>query len=406
MGLMCRACSGQDFESLVNLGIQPVANALASSRDEALDSLKYPLEVVVCTDCEFAQLTTDVAPSDVFNDSYVYATSNSGSFVEQSLLFAERVSSEFELAKPGKSLVEVASNDGYLLTEFSRRGVSCYGIEPSSSVASIAQAKGVETEVSFFGNSMALDLLSRRGPADFLVANNVLAHVPDPLDFARGVFDLLAEDGVATFEFPHLKGLIDFGRFDSIYHEHYSYLSLKALTRLFGQVGLRVFRVEHLESHGGSYRLFVDRVRRVPEESVWEALQAEGLASPLTSSLRRDLQKRAEASASKFRDKLLQKKAAGQVVVGASAPAKATTFLNFAKVDESLLPFVVDASPLKVAKWIPGVGIPVRDYFSLSEVKPDFVSVFAWNLESEIRSLANSHLEGDPKPKFFSPYSK
>jgi hypothetical protein len=311
---------------------------------------------------------------------------------------------EFDLAAPGKLLVEVASNDGYLLEYFKALGINCVGIEPSESVAQISKDKGIVTECSFLTSEFAIEFKGKYGETDCVIANNVLAHTPFLKDFLTAVSTLLSPAGFAAFEFPTITSMLKDGRFDSVYHEHYSYIGLKPLSRLLNEIGLRAFKVEFLSSHGGSYRLFVDRNVRPVDVSVQRAIDEEKSFDPLEFARSSHLQTRANLSAKAFRDELNELKALERSVAGASAPAKASTFINFAQVDSHLLPFIADASPLKVGKWIPGAGIPVVDYGDLKNLHLEKVFIFAWNLEHEIRQRVTQSASPSSELDFSAPY--
>jgi 2-polyprenyl-3-methyl-5-hydroxy-6-metoxy-1,4-benzoquinol methylase len=344
------------------------------------------LRVFVCTACWLVQ-TEDFANFDeLFAHDYAYFSSYSATWLTHAEKYVANVVTRFMLDE-SSFVVEVASNDGYLLQNVKARGIPCLGIEPTRSTAEVARAKGIDVEEGFFGESLAQKLKKDGISASLMTANNVLAHVPDINDFVRGFSLLLAKDGVATFEFPHLMSLIDGCQFDTIYHEHFSYLSLTAVARIFKANGLTVFDVEKLSTHGGSLRVFAQRsdgADRATHSSVTQMLNAETHAGVDTAAYYSGFQARTERVKNDLLKFLIGAKEAGQSVVGYGAAAKGNTLLNFAGVRSDLLPSVADRSPAKQSKFLPGSRIPIVNEAFLKAERPNYVFILPWNLRDEI----------------------
>jgi len=369
----------------VDLGVSPVANDYLPA--EALDQMEpfYPLHARVCEQCLLVQLPPVQTPQSFFNDQYAYFSSFSDSWLAHARDYAADMIRRFELG-PSHRVVEVASNDGYLLQYFQAAGIPVLGIDPARNCAEAAAAKGIPTEIRFFGAETARALAPAYS-ADLMAANNVLAHVPDINDFVEGFRILLQPEGVATFEFPHLLNLIQHNEFDTIYHEHYSYLSLYTTQQIFAAHELTVFDVAELPSHGGSLRLFIRHTannRLSLEPGVARILDREEQAG-LT---RLDGYLGFESKVRKVKRDLLKfliaAKEAGQTVAGYGAPAKGNTLLNYCGVRTDLLAFTVDRSPHKHGKFLPGTRIPVFPPKRIMEARPDFLLILPWNLRDEI----------------------
>jgi hypothetical protein len=380
----CRFCGRNLEQTLVDLGVQPLANTYVQpARAEEMEPF-FPLHVRVCSGCLLAQLPEFESPQNIFGD-YAYLSSTSSSWVEHARLFVEHAIERFAVA-PSELVVEIASNDGYLLRSFVARGHRVLGIEPAANVAAIAVAAGVPTVSRFFGTGLARELRAEGKRARLLVGNNVLAHVPDINDFVAGLSLLLADDGVLSMEFPHLMRLLELNQFDTIYHEHFSYLSLLAVQRIFAQHGLRVFAVDELPTHGGSLRVFAcpAAAARPTEASVERLLSAErsfGLARMETYE--RFAARVAEVKLSLL-EFLIAKKREGKKIVGYGAPAKGNTLLNYCGVRTDFLDYTVDKNPLKQGRLLPGTRIPIYGPEAISRTKPDFVLILPWNLKAEV----------------------
>lgn len=374
---------------MLDLGNQPFSNAYVTPGREALEK-KYPLRVRVCGKCLLVQTDFDAPAAEIFSADYAYFSSYSTSWVEHARRYAEAMTARFGLG--AKSLVvEVASNDGYLLQHFHKAGIPVLGVEPTRGTAEAAIAKGIATRIEFFGERFARDLEKETGGADLTAANNVLAHVPDIADFTRGFAAVLKPDGVATFEFPHVQRLIEGLQFDTIYHEHYSYLSLHAVETIFKAAGLRVFDVEEWPTHGGSLRVFAarDDSMRQPTANVArirDGERAAGLDSPAGYGT---LGPRVGKIRERFLGFLDDAKAAGKTVAAYGAAAKGNTFLNYCGDAARAIVCAADANPAKQGKLLPGSHIPIVSPDELVARKPDYVVILPWNIKDEIvRSMS------------------
>lgn len=371
---------------MIDLGFTPLCENLR--RHAAMDAPEtyYPLKVLVCDRCWLAQLSVSVSPDDVFRE-YAYFSSVSSSWVAHARDYAESMTRKL-LLDASSLVVEVASNDGYLLEHFDTLGVPSLGIEPAANVAKVAQAKGIDCVNEFFGVDLAKQLAASGTSADLMVANNVLAHVPDINDFVGGFQHLLAPAGVLTVEFPHLMRLMDQLQFDTIYHEHFSYLSLAVVSEVFSKHGLRIFDVEELATHGGSLRVYAClQSSTMPwdaDASVQRVLQAErdfGLQEWETYAAFAQRVQETKRSIVKF---LIDMAEQGKTVVGYGAPGKATTLLHACGIDSDLLKFTVDKNAYKQGHFMPGTSIEIRQPDAIMAEQPDFVLILPWNLSGEI----------------------
>jgi hypothetical protein len=383
--MKCRSCSADITLELVDLGTAPPSNSYLEPSALGNAEKWFPLSVIVCEACWLVQ--TEYSPSEeLFDASYAYFSSFSSSWLahaEQSVALAVE-----RFGLDGSShVVEVAANDGYLLQYVKARGIPCLGVEPTHSTAEAARAKGIPIVEEFFGVALANKLVADGKAADVTFANNVLAHVPDIRDFAKGFAVLLEPEGVATFEFPHLLELIKGVQFDTIYHEHYSYLSLEAVSRVFEHAGLSIFDVESLPTHGGSLRVMAQRTdtgRRTPTERVEAMRNAEREAGVTSRAFYEGFQAATDRIKNELVRFLLDAKRAGKRVAGYGAAAKGNTLLNYAGIKPDLVSFVVDRSPAKRGKFMPGSRIPIVDEMHLKRERPDFVVLFPWNLRREL----------------------
>lgn len=381
----CRHCAAPLEQVVIDLGHQPASNAYLSAEQLAGTEVHAPLKTFVCTACWLVQLPSFHASHELFTADYAYFSSVSTSWVDHAQRYVAAMIARFGLGADDW-VVEIASNDGYLLQFVQAAGIPCTGIEPTASTAAAARAKGIESIERFFGAELASELVASRGHAALTAANNVLAHVPDINDFVAGFAVLLAPDGVATFEFPHLVNLIEQAQFDTIYHEHYSYLSLTAVTRIFAGQGLRVFDVEKIPTHGGSLRVYVCREggKFAPAPAV-AALLAEEAAKGVTSpGWYTTLSARAETIKLDLLDFLIRCRREGRRVAAYGAAAKGNTLLNYAGAHADLIDFVCDAAPSKQGQFMPGSHIPILPPAALTERKPDYVLILPWNLTEEI----------------------
>jgi SAM-dependent methyltransferase len=379
----CRAPLNQDF---VDLGLQPLANSyLTQAQLDAGNEGFYPLRTRVCGTCFLVQADDPVAADAIFDDGYAYFSSYSESWVAHAKRYAEAMAARFGLG-PQSLVIEVASNDGYLLQHFKAMGVPVLGIEPTGNTAEVAVAKGIPTEVSFFNDATGRDLAARGVAADLMAGNNVLAHVPDIGDFVAGFPHVLKPQGVLTFEFPHLLNLIEKVQFDTIYHEHFSYLSLLAVEKVLRSNGMRPFDVELLPTHGGSLRLFCCHEAAAHQET--EALRIlrvrehdAGLGALATYG---GFTARVEKVRTDFLAFLAKAKADGKRVAAYGAAAKGNTFLNYAGVGTDDIVAAFDANPHKQDHYLPGSHVPIYAPAKVDEIKPDYLLILPWNLKDEI----------------------
>lgn len=383
--LTCRFCRQELTRTFVDLGATPLANSyLREERDIAAEK-SYPLHARVCVNCFLVQVEDVVPAEDIFSD-YAYFSSFSSSWVEHARRYAEKLTQQLGLGQ-NSLVIEIASNDGYLLKHFVNKGIPVLGIEPAANVAKAADAVGVKTEVAFFGIETANRLAKNGFQADLMAANNVMAHVPDINDFIGGIPVLLSGTGVFTIEFPHLLNLIEKVQFDTIYHEHYSYLSLLTVEKILGAHGLKVFDVEELPTHGGSLRVYAchNEAQKYAETAGLSALREKESAAGLdTLAAYGNFTPRVET----VRDDLLaflnSAKADGKKVAGYGAAAKGNTLLNYCGVGPELIEFVVDRNPEKQGTLLPGSHIPVFAPDKIWTEKPDYVLILPWNLADEI----------------------
>ncbi len=377
----CRHCGAPLEHEVIDLGHQPPSNAYLTYEQLALPEVTYPLKVFICTKCWLMQLPAHAAADALFTDKYAYFSSTSSSWCLHAKQFVADALDRLGLG-PGSHVVELASNDGYLLQYFNQKGISCLGIEPTHATAQVAREKGIETIESFFG----VELAEKLAPADLVVANNVLAHVPDINDFVEGIALILKPSGRASIEFPHLFRLLEGNQFDTIYHEHYSYLSLHVVQRISSQAGMEVVDVEELPTHGGSLRVWLaHRGTAKPTKSVALALDAEGQGSGLENlDAYNGFQQRAVETKNALIEFLLQCKNDGTRVLGYGAAAKGNTLLNYAGIRADLLPAVADLAQSKQGLFLPGSHIPVISPNQLDSEDPDTLLVLPWNLINEI----------------------
>ena len=389
--MKCRHCAAALDTVCLDLGSAPPSNAYLSEAALRAPELWYPLRLLVCERCWLVQTEDHAGRDALFSDDYAYFSSFSSSWLAHAQAYVHAVRSRFGLTRA--SLVsEVAANDGYLLRYVQAEGIPCYGIEPTASTARAARALGLDIVERFFGVELARELAAAGRQVDLVAANNVLAHVPDINDFVSGFTALLKPDGVATFEFPHLLRLLRENQFDTVYHEHYSYLSLSAVERIFGANGLGVFDVEELPTHGGSLRVFAQRLasgRRPLARGVEKVRADERAAGIKTAPCYDDLQARAELVKDDFHSFLVAARREGRKVGAYGAAAKGNTLLNFAGIRPDLLPYVVDRNPAKQGRFMPGSRIPIVAEERLEADRPDYVVLLPWNLKPELtRQLA------------------
>ena len=392
--MKCRHCAADVTLPFVDLGSSPPSNAYLTQAQLQAPESYYPLRVLVCESCWLVQTEDFAGFDDMFSAEYAYFSSFSSTMMQHVKAYSQAMTTRFDL-NASSCVVEVASNDGYLLKNFKETGIPCYGVEPTASTAAAARAIGIESIEAFFGKQLATRLVSEGRQADLTAANNVLAHVPDINDFVSGFALLLKPQGVSTFEFPHLMNLVKDAQFDTIYHEHFSYLSLTAVRTIFKANGLDVFDVEEIPTHGGSLRVYAQRAdtgQQATGPRVTELLAREealgmktaayyGKTMADTIKIKRDLLR--------F---LLQAQEEGKTVAAYGAAAKGNTLLNYAGVRDDLVKFVIDLNPAKQNKFMPGSRIPMVGADALETTTPDYMLILPWNLENEIKAqLAAKH---------------
>jgi SAM-dependent methyltransferase len=385
----CRVCGNALRHTFSDLGLSPLANAYVRSEKLSEGEIFYPLHVFVCETCFLVQLEQFERPEQIFSD-YAYFSGFSDSWLRHAENYVAEMQTRFAIGRNAK-VVEVASNDGYLLQYFVQRNVPVLGVEPARNVAEVAVARGVPTEVAFFGRSTAESLLAKGHAADLMVANNVLAHVPNIVDFVSGFRVLLKPEGVATFEFPHLMRLIEETQFDTIYHEHFSYLSLAVAIHIAQINSLRVFDVQELSTHGGSLRIFVchaDASHR-KQPAVDEVLDKESAAGLRSLSTYKDFGERVIDVKCAILNFLVKARQDGKKVCAYGAAAKGNTFLNYCGVGPELVSVVADRSPHKQQTFLPGSRIPVVSPEEMLSLKPDYLLILPWNLKEEIARQMN-----------------
>lgn len=379
----CRSCAAAACEPVLSFGSMPLANAYLRAEDLVRPEERFPLDVVFCTRCALLQLAGEVPPGKLFSE-YLYFSSFSDTMVEHAGRLVEQVLAKTPLG-PSSLVVEVASNDGYLLRHYQSRGIPVLGVEPAENVARVAKEKGVPTLVEFFGVDSAEKIASEHGRADVIHAHNVLAHVPDLNGFVRGLRDLLKDEGLIVIEAPYVRDLINRCEFDTIYHEHLCYFSLAALEPLLDRHGLALRRVERVPIHGGSLRLWLSRKEAGgPDESVAALREAEREAGLDRLSAYRTFGRKVEA----LRDTLIRFLRGlhdeGRRIAAYGAAAKGTVLLNYAGLGGDLLEFVADRSPHKQGRFVPGVRIPILPPEQLLERRPDYVLLLVWNIAPEV----------------------
>ncbi|MGB0660316.1 MAG: methyltransferase domain-containing protein [Mangrovicoccus sp.] len=383
----CRACGAPLELTLVDLGLSPLANSYVAPQTAPAEDPRYPLHARVCTSCWLVQVEDAVPAGEIFSADYAYFSSFSDSWLAHCKSYADKMTQRLGLG-PDSLVIEIASNDGYLLQYFVAQEVPVLGVEPSAGVAAAAEEKGVSTIVDFFGRELARRLKADGHCPDLICSANVLAHVPDINDFVSGVATLLAADAIYTVEFPHLLNLIEKVQFDTIYHEHYSYLSLKAVEILFARHGLRVFDVEELPTHGGSLRVFACLEKAsLAEGPGLAAMRAKETAAGLDDAAGyQGFAPRCEALRVGLIEYLQQAKTEGRKVAAYGAAAKGNTLLNYANIGENLIAYCVDRNPAKQGTLLPGSRIPVYAPEVLQSDRPDDLLILPWNIRDEVIS--------------------
>ena len=384
--MKCRHCAADLKFQLIDLGSAPPSNAYLTAISLRRPEKWFPLKVLVCENCWLVQAESYSRASELFNDEYAYFSSFSEAWLTHSKNYVDEMVSRFAL-NSSSHVVEVASNDGYLLQYVKAKGIPCLGVEPTASTANAARQKGIESIERFFGVELAQQLVADGRSADLTAANNVLAHVPDINDFVKGFSVLLKPTGVSTFEFPHLYQLVTERQFDTIYHEHFSYLSFTTVSEIFETQGLSVFDVEQIGTHGGSLRVFAQRSDtgvRPPTDRVSLMRRLEADAGMRSRAFYEGFERDAEEAKAKLLQILVHAKLDGKRVVAYGAAAKGNTFLNYAGIKPDLIEYVVDRNPAKQGKWMPGSRIPIVDEARLRADKPAIIVILPWNIRTEV----------------------
>jgi SAM-dependent methyltransferase len=393
----CRNCNHKISHEFIDLYTSPPSNSFLTETELLSEEVYYPLKVMVCEECFLVQIGEFKKTNEIFSHDYVYFSSYSTSWLEHASKYTDSVTERFALNEKS-FVVEVASNDGYLLRNFVTKNIPCLGVEPTSGTAKVAQSIGVNTMVEFFGVKTAKLVVEKHGKADLALGNNVLAHVPDLHDFLGGFKELLKDDGVATFEFPHLLKLIENNQFDTIYHEHYSYFSLLTVIDILARSKLRIFDVEQVVTHGGSLRVYVchELSSHLAVSRVQELLDVEKSCGMDKIGFYENFSIKVDKVKYDFMAFLLDAKKQNKKVIGYGAAAKGNTLLNFCGVKEDLISHVVDASPYKQGKFLPGSRIPVVSKEIVRILKPDYIIIFPWNIMDEVINQ-NKELFGDAR---------
>ena len=384
--MKCRHCQAELTLPFIDLETAPPSNSYLTSEQLSAPEKWYPLRVLTCRNCWLVQTEDYAHFEEMFSSDYAYFSSFSSSWLEHAERYVAQIADRFGLGATSH-VIEVASNDGYLLQFVKSKGIPCLGIEPTHSTAQAARAKGIEVIEKFFGVALADELVAEGLSADLTAANNVLAHVPDINDFVAGFARVLKANGVATFEFPHLVQLVAECQFDTVYHEHFSYLSLSAVNTIFEANGLLIFDVQEIGTHGGSLRVFAQRSAtgtRAPSEAVASLLAREVAAGVTSPAYYKGFQSRADRIKDDLLSFLIQAKRDGKSIGAYGAAAKGNTLMNYAGVRSNLLPWVVDRNPAKQGKFLPGCRVPIVDEAHLRREKPQFVVILPWNLKAEV----------------------
>lgn len=396
--MKCRHCKTELEIEFLDLGNAPPSNAYLRPQDLRKPEVTYPLRVLTCSNCWLVQ-TEDYAESgELFSDTYAYFSSTSQGWLTHAAAYCEMITARLQLSTDS-FVVEIASNDGYLLKNFVQAKIPCLGIEPTKSTAVAAEALGVPVRQEFFGEELAEQMADAGEKADLIIGNNVYAHVPDINNFTRGIATLLKENGVVTFEFPHLLRLIEQTQFDTVYHEHFSYLSLSVVQTIFAAAGLRVFDVEEQPTHGGSLRVYgcleTADLKETPD--VPRIVSAEVSFGLQDADVYTAFQTKADTVKDGLVRFLLDAKANGKSVAGYGAAAKGNTLMNYAGIRPDLMPFVCDAAEAKIGKYLPASHIPILHPSALHENRPDYVVILPWNIAPEIMKVNQALAEKGTK---------
>jgi 2-polyprenyl-3-methyl-5-hydroxy-6-metoxy-1,4-benzoquinol methylase len=382
----CRFCNASLNKVFIDLGESPPSNSFLNAADLNKPEARYPLKVYVCESCFLVQIGELKKATDIFSNEYAYFSSFSTTWLAHAKQYVDMMIGRFHFDQKSK-VIEIASNDGYLLQYFKQHNIPVLGIEPTANTAKVAIEKGIDTITDFFGVKLANKLASEGKKADLLLGNNVLAHVPDINDFVKGLKLVLNPTGVITMEFPHLVQLVENSQFDTIYHEHFSYLSFSVVVKIFAQNGLEMFDVEEIPTHGGSLRIYAKHKEdssKLISEKVKLLLDKENKLGVNSIVYYANFQQKIDTIKTSFLKFLHEAKKQGKKVCGYGAAAKGNTLLNYCDITSELITFVVDASPHKQSKYMPGSKIPVVSEQTIKDTHPDYIVIFPWNIKDEI----------------------
>jgi 2-polyprenyl-3-methyl-5-hydroxy-6-metoxy-1,4-benzoquinol methylase len=387
----CRSCKTELHHVFVDLFNSPASNSFVKKEELNEPEIFFPLKVYTCHKCFLVQVDEYKKSDAIFTNEYVYFSSYSTSWLDHSKKYVDLMTNRFGLSETSQ-VMEIASNDGYLLQYFKKKGIPVLGIEPTANTAKVAIEMGIESLIEFFGRELATKLKTQNRKADLLLGNNVLAHVPDIVDFVAGMKIVLKDQGIITMEFPHLLQLIENNQFDTIYHEHFSYLSFTTVTKIFAEQGLEMFDVDELSTHGGSLRIYAkhkeDNTKKI-SENVSKMLEFENHKGINTLEYYKNFQLRALDVKLNLLSFLIEQKRKGKKVAAYGAAAKGNTLLNYCGIKSDMIDFVVDANPHKQGKYLPASHIPVLTDKYLKEAKPDYILILPWNLKEEIVNQLN-----------------
>ena len=405
--ICCRHCNYKTKFKFVDLGNSPPSNEYLTEKYLDMPETYYPLQVFVCSNCWLVQTKDFSSGSELFKEDYAYLSSTSSSWLEHCNKYVKEIVNTLNLSS-SSFVVELASNDGYLLNYFKDYEVPCLGIEPTEGTAKIAQRNGIETLIKFFGYETAKNVKKSHNKADLIIGNNVYAHVPDINDFTKGIKTLLKDNGTVTLEFPSLLSLINQNQFDTIYHEHFSYLSLTSVQNIFKTHGLKVWKIENLSTHGGSLRVYgCHKEASIGiDNSVQDQLNKEMDAGLQKIDSYENFQQSCEKIKISFLEFLLEAKKANKKVIGYGAAAKGSTLLNYSGVKDDLIEYVCDGAEFKQNKYMPGSHIPIKHPSALQADNPDYIIIFPWNIADEISSLLKDKINEGTKLVTFIPELK
>ena len=404
----CRGCNSKDFSTFLDLGLSPIANNFVYSNELGRPERYFPLKVMTCLNCALVQIGEIASREEIFKADYAYFSSYSTSWLKHSADYADKISTLLDLTVEDL-VVEVASNDGYLLQYFQKKSLKILGIEPALEVANFAKLKGIPTVIDFFGVDVAMGLAKIK-KAKLMIGNNVLAHVPNIHDFIAGFALMIEDDGLITFEFPHLLSLVNNNQFDTVYHEHYSYLSVYALMPIFKRHELRIVDVEMIPTHGGSLRIYVAKINSIwiTKPSVSNVLEEELNFDPREDSIISSLRNKVHSIKIDLLYELLKHKKSGMKIAAYGAAAKGNTLLNFCGIDSDIIEYVVDINPHKQGKYLPGSRIKIVGLEELNSNPPDILLILPWNLSLEIKNQLKTlekhkvkFLKAIPKVEYF-----